>query len=524
MISRTTVLAAVLLVASTGMFAQTAAPVATRPAATTAPAGAAADLPAGAHVGVIAGANVYVRSGPGDAYPVARLSNPDTVQVVGEQFGWAKILPPEGTHSLVAKQFVSADGNVGVVKGDNVMVRAGSGLPQWRTRTDQIQAKLNSGQTVTILGEDGQYYKIVPPPGVFLWVSSQYIQPAPAGTPAPKVAVGPGSPAVTVAHAPSPVPGTPATPAGSHAPPVTTAASGELMARINEETAAFEAAEAALKAEFAKPRDARDLQAVLMLYQNIKLAPGSALAPYVQARQQYLQGELDLAKDIRQAGTLTAEAAAEQARLAQERSKIKVEAPTTKPVTAYAAEGVLAVSALFPGGATGPKRYSVTDPDLRVITAYVQAPTAGNDLDRHLGARVGVIGKPRYDEGTRMYIIIPEQITVLAPAPPPAPKVAPRLTTPPPPPPPVPPTVPIAPKVEPATVPAAKVEPVKVEPATKVEPVKVEPAKVEPAKVEPTPAPKVESAPATKPEPLPATGLPVVEPSTQPTVDKTSFE
>ncbi len=46
------------------------------------------------YTGVISGSNVYVRSGPNDAYQVTKLSGP--VQVVGEEFGWLKIVPPAG--------------------------------------------------------------------------------------------------------------------------------------------------------------------------------------------------------------------------------------------------------------------------------------------------------------------------------------------------------------------------------------------------------------------------------------------
>ena len=118
-------------------------------------------------------------------------------------------------------------------------------------------------------------------------------------------------------------------------------------------------------------------------------------------------------------------------RLAEERAKLLREKPATMPLAdMFAAEGMLATSALFPGGATGPKRYAVCDPDSRIITAYVQA--AGNeDLDKYVGARVGVIGKRRYDEAVKMYVITPDRITVLSAAPTPAPKPMPKIILPP---------------------------------------------------------------------------------------------
>ncbi|OPX25104.1 MAG: hypothetical protein B1H04_00645, partial [Planctomycetales bacterium 4484_123] len=134
----------------------------------------AAEFP---YEGVVTGAEVYVRSAP-DNYPCLKLSRPARVKVVGRAFGWLKILPPPGCFSLIAKSYVKAEGRTGTLTGTRVNVRAGSDLfPQ---RADVVQTQLDKPAKVTILGEQRivlggkpmAFYKIVPPPGVTLWVSA----------------------------------------------------------------------------------------------------------------------------------------------------------------------------------------------------------------------------------------------------------------------------------------------------------------------------------------------------------------
>ena len=67
---------------------------------------------------------------------------------------------------------------MGIITGDNVGVYAGSDfvLPMHSTSK---QVVLNRGQTVKLLGEEkDDYYKIAPPQGAYLWVSSQFLQTA----------------------------------------------------------------------------------------------------------------------------------------------------------------------------------------------------------------------------------------------------------------------------------------------------------------------------------------------------------
>jgi len=141
------------------------------------------------YVAEITGNDVRIRSGPGtNFYDCGKLYKGDKVEVVRTQFGWSCIVPPAGSFSWISMQYVSVnldDTTVGVITGD-VSVYAGSDEVKPMHSTYE-QVKLKRGDKVKLLGEErDDYYKIAPPSGAYLWVSSQYIKPAGpviAGTP-----------------------------------------------------------------------------------------------------------------------------------------------------------------------------------------------------------------------------------------------------------------------------------------------------------------------------------------------------
>jgi len=128
----------------------------------------------------VIGSDVYVRSGPGTAYYFCgKLSGTKRVTVVGSKLGWSKIVPPEGSFSWISKTYVRIDPtnpSMGIVTGDLVRVWAGSESVE-PMRSSSQQTKLNGGDIVKLMGEEkGDYYKIAPPPGAHLWISSQFLK------------------------------------------------------------------------------------------------------------------------------------------------------------------------------------------------------------------------------------------------------------------------------------------------------------------------------------------------------------
>jgi uncharacterized protein YraI len=165
-------------IASVG-FAQTAT-TSPEESASIGDANAAAAL-AFPYIAEITGNDVRIRSGPGtNFYDCGKLYKGDRVEVVRTQFGWSCIVPPAGGFSWISMQYVSVhldDPTVGDVTG-NVSVYAGSDAVKPMHSTSE-QVKLKRGDKVKLLGEErDDYYKIAPPSGAYLWVSSQYAKPA----------------------------------------------------------------------------------------------------------------------------------------------------------------------------------------------------------------------------------------------------------------------------------------------------------------------------------------------------------
>jgi hypothetical protein len=134
--------------------------------------------PAVPYAAEITGVNINIRSGPGmNFYRCGKLNKPDRVTVVEHKSGWSKIVPPPGSFSWISKQYIKVDSNnpaIGIVTGDEVRVWAGSKHVE-PIHSASLQTKLNIGRTVTLMGEERSgYYKIVPPKGAHLWVSTQY--------------------------------------------------------------------------------------------------------------------------------------------------------------------------------------------------------------------------------------------------------------------------------------------------------------------------------------------------------------
>lgn len=127
-------------------------------------------------LGEITGSGVAIRSGPSENYyPTGKLDKGAQVKVVGIKFTWLKIEPPAGSFSYVGKAFVDrhGDGKVGKVNAV-ANVRAGSSMNPMKTT---IQTKLQPGETVNILDEEDEYFRIEPPQGAYLYVSQQFVNP-----------------------------------------------------------------------------------------------------------------------------------------------------------------------------------------------------------------------------------------------------------------------------------------------------------------------------------------------------------
>lgn len=118
-----------------------------------------------------------VRSGPSEGdYATLKLDRGSEVIVVGYKFDWLKIAPPPGSFCLIPQAFVerSGDGKVGRVGQHPATVRIGSSLTPQKHK---VPLRLEPGATVTILGTQDEFYQIVPPEGVYLYIDKRAVDP-----------------------------------------------------------------------------------------------------------------------------------------------------------------------------------------------------------------------------------------------------------------------------------------------------------------------------------------------------------
>jgi hypothetical protein len=307
-----------------------------------------------------------------------------------------------------------------------------------------VQTQLGVGDKVAILGEAGDFYKIAPPPGVVYYVKSEFVT-LPGGRPLEVAASSPSRTGASFVEVPD---------SGATSRPMLSA---EQAGKLRND---FEAAEAALAAEWKKPREQRNIEGLLKQYQAIGAPAGSSLEQAVKARIQFLTDETDLKKDLEAIEELMRNVKISQANTATQIANIQKNVPpvvVSKGV--YTVEGILQPSGLYPGGATGPKRYTIGTPGRPLVSAYVQSSTGQVDLEKYVGCYVGVNGKPKYDEKAGMYVVEAERVDVKesaepAKTAPPAPKAG---------------TESQKPAEKPATQPAEKptTAPAKAEPASK---------------------------------------------------------
>ncbi|MCC6579049.1 MAG: SH3 domain-containing protein [Phycisphaeraceae bacterium] len=141
--------------------------------------------------GMVTEGEVQVRAGAGTSYyVVGTLNMGQAVQVDDQLFDWYKIVPPAGVYSYISRAFVDArgDGKEGTVNKDRAEVKAAA--KQGPGLSYRKQLELFKGDTVQIVGEEGGFYKVVPPHGAYVYVMVSAVKPAPA-TPAPAPAATP---------------------------------------------------------------------------------------------------------------------------------------------------------------------------------------------------------------------------------------------------------------------------------------------------------------------------------------------
>jgi hypothetical protein len=128
----------------------------------------------------IRGDGVNVRSRPdGNSVVVARLDAGRVLRVVGQEFGWLRVEPPREVFSRVSAEHVDVQGEgrgVVSVKSGKLRVRVGGTQRDTDPLRAEVQTLLPVGAEVRIREREGEWLKIDPPTGVFVYVSEEYAE------------------------------------------------------------------------------------------------------------------------------------------------------------------------------------------------------------------------------------------------------------------------------------------------------------------------------------------------------------
>ncbi len=393
------------------------------------------------YVAQVIGENVNTRAGAGvNHYRCGRLSEPATVVVTDEQFGFARIRPPKDSFSWIAMQYVDkTDETTGVVKGDSVRVWAGSPYVS-AIHSSSSQLELNKGAKVTFAGKpEGDYYKIAPPEGAYLWINAAYlkylgplskfvpdgskeipVEPivVPKETPAApkagdktaiealgtKVAEGQdirldrplsdltAAPAVPAVEAEKPVVETPAVPAA----PVTRSKEAAAIDKYLELTVK-------LKNEKEKPLAVQNYDAIETSLNEIIADPESGRAikfaeVLLDAVERYKTAQL-ADKSIREQDSELVKIRGEI------RKKLKQELEGLNATTGFVMIGTLARSYVYTSE-IGNLRYALKNDDDQIIAYAVPVDAALNEkAEALIGKKVGLNGEVAPDGGTSKVVV-----------------------------------------------------------------------------------------------------------------------
>jgi uncharacterized protein YgiM (DUF1202 family) len=328
--------------------------------------------------------DVYIRTGPGTGfYRCGKFQKGDKIQVIGSQFTWSEIIPPAGSFSWISMQYVEPnadDPTIGTVTGDYVRVWAGSEYVRPENST-KMQVKLNKGDKVKLTGEQlGDYYKIAPPPGAHLWVSTQYSKPiaTPIGA-TPRLAIAPG---IDLADETE-------TTMDANATPMELITETEEAPKSVAETELerFYTLQKDMETEQAKPMEQQDYttikEALLEIANNDQA--GKA-ARYAEATVKKVE-DFELAIEVNKTVKLQNENLKKTMDgIDKARSTKLLE---IKDMGKYAVIGVLENFMTY-----GPGHYRIVDDTgVTICTAFPGEQASGRDFDALVGKQVGLIGK-----------------------------------------------------------------------------------------------------------------------------------
>jgi len=334
------------------------------------------------YVAEVIGDDVYIRSGAGtNYYACGKIDKGDKIKAVSMQYSWLCIVPPPGSFSWISMDYVSIDPDnpgTGIVTGDNVRVFAGSDNVR-PIHSTSLQLKLNRGEKVQLLGEQKEnYYKIAPPTGAYVWVSTKMTRPyVPPMTPAPVA-----EKAVADVNKPEPNEAATTT-APVTKPPVTPSMEAQRLSQYQE-------LEKQIQAERAKPMEQQDYskikKALLEIANDKDAGKAARYADFSVKQIERFEFAFAVAKQV----VLQEQ---EYAKVRQQIDKARqTRLSQVKDLGKFAVIGKIDVSSVY-GSEPAVKRYQIKDAAGNAICyAIATGGAAQADLSKLIGHKVGLVG------------------------------------------------------------------------------------------------------------------------------------
>lgn len=354
----------------------------------------------------VTGDQVNLRGDPDLSSPVTAQVGRDTVlRFAGLEGEWCRVFPPSGSFSLVSAQYVARSGvDRGVVRvsSGTLRVRMGSTTETVDPMRSKVQANLSDGDEVRILGEQDGWLRIVPPDGVFYYVSREYVQPVsaeearrlqPAETQAlTQLASGAAAPA-SAAEASEVASAAVATrPSGS-----------QPIGSLSYETFWGRRLKAVLDEIEVERQRPINLQSWTGLHRPLEILSQQTDEPAVAQAAAAALVQLDGYMSVHRMAMTQASA-----------SQPSAPAAPRRPAGEYDAVGVLRMSLRVPVSSEHGLRYELQDPYTRAVRAVIEVPTrVGADAPRHIGAYVGVRGVKHKIEELDVELITVDEFVVL---------------------------------------------------------------------------------------------------------------
>jgi hypothetical protein len=316
-----------------------------------------------------------------NSLPVTRLDRGQVLQAVGSEYGWHRVLPPEGVFSFVSAKYIDrisdSEGIVSVSSG-NLRVRVGSDINEVDPLRTEVQQLLPRGTKVHIIGRRDEWLKIEPPEGVFFYIADECVERT-----TPEVAASLQATASRPARAAGAVAAT--RPAEG---PDMSSPWGQRLSLV----------EAAIEAEGRKDALQQSwTKSIAELRPIAEQRADPAVARLAQRWIRRLEQRIADQAALRAVRKLEGEAERNQAQLEREMNQIRRARTLATSQPELVARGQLRESFALRGGISPP--YRLVDPITNTVVAYLEFPLV-TDLKpaEYLGLYVGVAGEKRADE------------------------------------------------------------------------------------------------------------------------------